>query len=124
MVALLLLAGLMALPEEPYEAAQVDGASATQRFWYVTLPLLSPTIIAAFLLRVIDALKTFDIIVVTKGSGGGASHEVETLNIYAYALSFTYNQYGLASAVIIVFFVLIVAVIGIALLWRKVANNV
>ena len=53
-----------------------------------------PTVIVAILLRGIDALKTFDILYATKGKGGGSFHEVETLNVYAYGLSFDYNEYG------------------------------
>lgn len=109
MVALILLAGLSSLSDEPDEAAQIDGANAWQRFWYVTLPLMRSTVIVAILLRGIDALKTFDILYATKGRGGGSFNEVETLNVYAYGLSFDYNEYGLASAVLIFFFLLIVA---------------
>lgn len=108
MVALILLAGLSTLPEDPDEAARIDGASAAQRFWYVTIPLLKPTIAAALLLRGIDALKTFDILYATKGRGGGSFHEAETLNIYAYGLSFDYNYYGVASAVLVLFTAMIV----------------
>ncbi|MGN6333485.1 MAG: carbohydrate ABC transporter permease [Motilibacteraceae bacterium] len=109
MVALILLAGLTSLSDEPQEAALVDGASAWQRFRHVTLPLLAPTLVVAVLLRGIDAIKTFDILYSTKGKGGGSFHEVETLNVYAYGLSFDYNEYGIASAVLIIFFLLIVA---------------
>jgi multiple sugar transport system permease protein len=108
MVVLILLAGLTSLPEEPNEAALVDGASSWQRFRYVTLPMLMPTVIVAILLRGIDAIKTFDILYATKGKGGGSYHEVETLNVYAYGLSFDYNEYGTASAVLIIFFLIIV----------------
>jgi multiple sugar transport system permease protein len=108
MVALILLAGLTALPQEPNEAALVDGASAWQRFRFVTLPMLMRTVIIAILLRGIDAIKTFDILYATKGKGGGSFHEVETLNVYAYGLSFDYNKYGIASAVLIIFFLIIV----------------
>ncbi|MGN6087663.1 MAG: carbohydrate ABC transporter permease [Actinomycetes bacterium] len=109
MVVLILLAGLTSLSEEPQEAALVDGASSWQRFRYVTLPLLTPTLVVAVLLRGIDAIKTFDILYSTKGKGGGSFHEVETLNVYAYGLSFDYNEYGIASAVLILFFLLIIA---------------
>ena len=119
MVVLILLAGLTALSEEPDEAARVDGANSWQRFWYVTLPLLFPTVIVALLLRSIDALKTFDILYATKGKGGGSFHEVETLNVYAYGLSFDYNDYGTASTVLILFFVLIVAVMSLVTFRRK-----
>lgn len=108
MVALILLAGLSTLPEEPEEAALVDGANAWQRLVYVTLPMLVPAIVTAVLLRSIDALKTFDLLYATKGRGGGSLHEAETLNILAYSLSFEYNDYGLASAVLVLFFLLVV----------------
>lgn len=107
MVALILLAGMTAIPEEVDEAAAIDGASTNQRFWHVTLPMLMPSVVVATLLRGIDALKTFDILYSAKGRGGGSFHEVETLNVYAYGLSFDYNAYGVASAVLILFFGLI-----------------
>src|SRR6476660_4381275 len=108
MVVLILLAGLTSLSEEPDEAARMDGANAFQRFFFITLPLMMPTVIVAILLRGIDALKTFDILYATKGKGGGSFHEVETLNVYAYGLSFDYNQYGLSSAVLILFFMILI----------------
>jgi multiple sugar transport system permease protein len=108
LMALILLAGLTALPEEPYEAARVDGASGWQRFRHLTLPLLFPTMIAAVLLRSIDALKTFDIIyTMTRGGPGFAT---ETINTYGYIQSFEYFQLGQASSLLIVFFTLILAV--------------
>lgn len=119
MVTLILLAGLSGLSDEPDEAARVDGANAWQRLWFVTIPLLAPTMVAAVLLRSIDALKTFDILYATKGKGGGSSNEVETLNVYAYGLSFDYNDYGLASAVLILFFVMILAVVLVLALRRR-----
>lgn len=110
MVALILLAGLTTIPEEVEEAALIDGASAWQRFWSVTLPLLRPVVLVAVLLRAIDALKTFDLLYVTKGQGGGSFHEAETLNIFVYDRTFKYNDYGAASAALIIFFVMILAV--------------
>lgn len=118
MIAVILLAGLTSLSDEPDEAARIDGASAWQRFWYVTLPLLRPVVIVAIVLRSIDALKTFDLLYTTKGQGGGSFHEAETLNIYVYGLSFKYNDFGLSSAVLIIFFLMIVAIMWI-LTFRK-----
>ncbi|MGC9665258.1 carbohydrate ABC transporter permease [Planosporangium sp. 12N6] len=118
MVILILLAGLTSLSDEPQEAALIDGASTWQRFRHVTLPLLMPTVIVAILLRGIDALKTFDILYATKGKGGGSFHEVETLNVYAYGLSFDYNEYGVSSTVLIIFFLIIIAAMW-ALTYRK-----
>jgi multiple sugar transport system permease protein len=122
MVVLILLAGLTSLPEEPHEAALVDGATGVQRFRYVTLPLLMPTVVVAILLRGIDAIKTFDILYATKGKGGGSFHEVETLNVYAYGLSFDYNDYGIASTVLIIFFLLIIGLMW-AVTYRRKANR-
>jgi multiple sugar transport system permease protein len=119
MVAIILLAGLTSLPEEPDEAARIDGASAWQRFWYVTLPLVKPVVIVAIVLRAIDALKTFDLLYVAKGQGGGSFHEAETLNIYVYGLSFQYNNFGVASAVLILFFLMILAVMWLLTLRKK-----
>jgi multiple sugar transport system permease protein len=115
MMTLLLLAGLTTLPEEPEEAALVDGATAWQRFRLVTLPMLGTTIATALVLRSVDALKTFDLIYATKGAGGGSSYEAETLNVYAYGITFDYSEYGLAAAVLVLFTVLI---IGIVVLMR------
>ncbi|MCY1676260.1 sugar ABC transporter permease [Pseudarthrobacter sp. SL88] len=119
MVVLILLAGLTSLSDEPDEAARVDGANAFQRFFYITLPLMMPTVIVAILLRGIDALKTFDILYATKGKGGGSFHEVETLNVYAYGLSFDYNQYGVSSAVLILFFMIIIGTMWLLTMRKK-----
>ncbi|OWA13782.1 ABC transporter permease [Streptomyces sp. CS113] len=116
MMTLLLLAGLTTLPEEPEEAALVDGANPWQRFWYVTLPMLVPTLATALVLRAVDALKTFDLLYATKGPGGGSDFEVETLNVYAYGLTFDYQEYGLAAAVLVLFTLFIV---GVVILMRR-----
>jgi multiple sugar transport system permease protein len=111
MMTLLLLAGLTTLPEEPEAAALVDGATAWQRFRLVTLPMLGTTIVTALVLRSVDALKTFDLIYATKGAGGGSSYEAETLNVYAYGITFDYSEYGLAAAVLVLFTVLIIGIV-------------
>jgi len=111
MMTLLLLAGLSTLPEEPEEAALVDGASAWQRFRFVILPMLTTTLLTALVLRAVDALKTFDILYATKGPGGGSDFEVETLNVYAYGLTFDYQEYGLAAAVLVLFTFVIIGVV-------------
>lgn len=68
LVSLILLAGLQTMPEEPFEAARIDGASPWQVFRFITWPMLQPAVFAALTLRLIDALKTFDIIeVMTQG---------------------------------------------------------
>lgn len=82
-VTVILLAGLQSLPEEPYEAARVDGASGTQAFWYITLPGLRPLIAVVLLFRVMFALRAFDIIYALFG-GGGPGNSAMVLGVYLY----------------------------------------
>jgi len=82
LIVIIILAGLKSLPKEPYEAGAIDGASSSQLFRYVTLPLLRPTIIVAVLIRSMDALKIFDIIWAITGGGPGTSTTVANLRIF------------------------------------------
>ena len=107
LVMLIVLGGLASLPTDPFEAATMEGASRWQMLRYVTLPLLLPFIMVAAVVRLIDALKTFDTIyVITQGGPGTAS---ETINLYLYLQAFSFYQIGKARAVVVVFFVLVVA---------------
>lgn len=116
MVALIVMAGLSTLPGDPYEAAAVDGASFWQKFVHITLPLLKPTIIIATMLRLIDVLKTFDIIYAT--TQGGPNFKSETLNIYGYVLGFQYFKLGSASALLVIFFIIVLA-FTLLLIWLR-----
>jgi multiple sugar transport system permease protein len=107
LVMLIILGGLATLPVEPLESAVVDGAGGWQIFRDITLPLIMPFIMVAVVLRTIDALKAFDtIFTITQGGPGTAS---ETINIYLYLQAFSFFRIGHASAVVMVFFVIIVA---------------
>ncbi len=107
LVMLIVLGGLAALPTEPYEAAQLDGASAWQTFRHITFPMVLPFLMVAVIIRTIDAVKAFDIIfVISQGGPGTAS---ETLNIFLYLQAFAFYNIGYASAVVVVFFALIIA---------------
>lgn len=101
MVMLIVLAGLAGMPHDIYESAQVDGANRFQLFWKVTLPMLRPTLIVTALLRLIDALKTFDIIYAT--TRGGPLQASETVNLLAYNSIFSYFKMGRGAALIICF---------------------
>ena len=93
---LILLAGLQAIPQEPYEAALVDGSTSWQTFRYVTLPLLKPAILIALLLRTMDLLRVFDhIFILTEGGPGFAT---ETLSLYIYRTAFRFSNFGYAAA--------------------------
>jgi len=104
-VAVILTAGMLGLPKEPYEAAQVDGANKWQTFIRVTMPLLWPYLVVALLIRVIDAFRIFDIIWVMTRGGPGIS--TETVAVYAYRHTFRFWDLGYGSALIMVIFVFI-----------------
>ncbi len=106
LVMLIVLGGLATLPTEPYESAEVDGANQWHMLVHITMPLLWPYIMMALIIRTIDALKAFDtIFVITQGGPGTAS---ETLNIFVYLQAFQFYKIGYASAVIVIFFLLVV----------------
>ncbi|MDB5316354.1 MAG: transporter permease [Rhodospirillales bacterium] len=116
LVMLLLLGGLAALPIDPYEAAKIDGATPFQTFRYITLPLLAPYLVVALIIRTIDALKAFDTIYVITGGGPGSASE--TINIYLYLQAFAFYNMGYASAVVVVFFALILTLAAL-LMWTR-----
>ncbi len=118
LITLIVLAGLASLPKEPYEAAVIDGATKVQIFFYITLPLLRPIIITAALIRSIDCLKTFDIIMaITQGGPGFAS---ETLNIYIFSTGLYYFRIGYASSLLVILFAF---VLGTSLILIKVRRR-
>jgi multiple sugar transport system permease protein len=105
MITLIVLAGLKSLPPDPYEAARIDGANALQIFWYITLPLIRPVLIAALMLRSLDNLKEFDMIyTITQGGPGIAS---ETLYLYSYQVGFGFFKAGYGSALMVVVFMIV-----------------
>ena len=105
MITLIVLAGLAGMSNEPIEAAHVDGASEWQILRYVTIPMLMPVILTAVILRLIDALKTFDIIFAM--TGGGPGYASETLNIMGYKYSFEYFRMGQSSVILVVLFLVV-----------------
>jgi multiple sugar transport system permease protein len=117
LVMLIVLGGLASLPTDPYEAAVLDGANVWQIFRHVTLPLVWPFIIVAAVIRGIDALKAFDTIFVISNGGPGTASE--TLNILLYLQAFSFYDIGYASAIVVVFFVLIMMVTLLMLHFRQ-----
>jgi len=116
LVMLVVLGGLASLPTDPFEAAYLEGASRWQTFRHVTLPMLMPFVLVAAVIRMIDALKTFDTIyVITQGGPGTAS---ETINLYLYLQAFSFYQVGKSSAVVVVFFALVIA-LSLLLFWLR-----
>jgi multiple sugar transport system permease protein len=103
---LIMLAGLRALPKEPFEAAAIDGATPVQAFFKLTLPMMSKVIAIAVLIRGVDLLRAFDYIKVMTDSGPGTA--TETLTSYAGRIYFGNSDYPLASAVAILTLVLVI----------------
>ena len=120
LVGLILLGGLAALPREPYEAASIDGASGWQQFWYITVPLLRPVMVVALLFRTIDALKAFETVFVI--TGGGPAFASETLNVYAFKEAFQNFHTGYGSALLLVYFFIIMFFATILIRVRRVSS--
>jgi multiple sugar transport system permease protein len=105
-MALLILAGLQVIPGEVYEAAEVDGASAWQRFTRITLPLLTPAILVALIFRTLDALRVFDLpFVLTRGTNG-----TTTLSLEAQQTLVNNGVIGLGSALSVLTFATVMVV--------------
>jgi multiple sugar transport system permease protein len=111
-MALLLLAGLVTIPNELYEAARVDGASAWQRFRKITLPLMKPAILVAVLFRTLEASRVFDsIFIMTRGA-----QNTESVSILGFNQLINRLNLGLGSAISVLIFL---GVVLIAFLFIK-----
>jgi len=107
-VALILLAGLQTIPEDVYEAANVDGAGRARTFASITLPLLRPAILVALLFRSLDAFRVFDAIYVL--TEGGPANATETLSIYAYKTLMRSGDFGYGSTLSVATFLCVLAI--------------
>ena len=105
-IALLLLAGMTTIDEGLYEAAKVDGASAWQRFWKITLPLMKPAILVALLFRTLDAFRVFDSIFVMTGGG----QDTQSVSIVGYDQLISRVNLGLGSAVSVLIFLMVLLI--------------
>jgi multiple sugar transport system permease protein len=121
-VAILLLAGLRSLPHEPVEAAQIDGASRLQMFRHITLPLLRPYLLVAFLLRMIFEFRSFDNVYVM--TSGGPANATMVLSMYTYLASFVRFDLSLGAAASWMMMLISLIMCGcfIALVRRRDAN--
>ncbi|WP_130013382.1 carbohydrate ABC transporter permease [Serinicoccus sediminis] len=123
--ALILLAAMQAIPRDLYEAAAIDGASSLRRFVSITVPLLRPTMIFVIITSTIGGLQIFDEPKMYDQFGrGGADGQWQTLTLYLYELGWTRADFGRASAVAVLLFLLIV-VIGVVnfVISRRIASE-
>lgn len=121
LMVLLFLAGLQSLPQEPLEAAAVDGASAWRAFWAIILPLLRPVVMIALMLRIIDTFRTFDVVwLMTQGGPGGATN---LITVDAYMLAFQGVDFSHAAAVsyiaLVISLLLLALLYGVPWIWAK-----
>ncbi len=117
-ILLILLAGLTSLPDELYEAAMIDGANSVQQFRFLTVPLMMPTILVAILIRMIAALKTYDLVyILTRGGPGIAT---ETISYYIYRVAFVFLDMGKSAAMS---FLLLVVIIFLTLILMRVMRT-
>lgn len=118
MVFLILLAGMQALPQDPFEAAEIDGASKFQIIRFVTIPMLKPVLIVALVIRTMDALRTFDqVFVLTQGGPGRAT---ETISFLMYRTAMKFSDFGFAAAGL---FIVLTITIVISSLLIKLMNR-
>lgn len=103
----IMLAGLQTVPSQLYEAAQIDGANAWQRFIKITLPMLSPTLFFMLVMAVIGTFQAFDLIFVL--TGGGPLNSTRTIVAYIYSNGFSYFKMGYASALAWIMFLILFA---------------
>ncbi len=115
---LILLAGLRALPTEPYEAAMIDGASPIQTFVRLTLPMMSKVIAIAVLIRGIDLFRVFDyVFVMTSGGPGTATY---TLSLYAWQQTFSFIKWGYGATLSLVTLAIILVLANLFIKLAKV----
>lgn len=105
---IILLTGLQNIPGSLFEAAEIDGATAGDRFWRITLPLLRPSIFLCFVIGMLNSVTSFDLVYVMTGGGPGRATEI--LVTYIYKLGFVQTRFDYAAAVTVVFFVLLITV--------------
>jgi multiple sugar transport system permease protein len=115
---LICLAGLQSMPQEPLEAAAVDGAGPVRLFFHHTLPLLLPVLSVGVTLRLIDAIGTFDQIFVLTGGGPGTATQL--ISIYAYNTAFNFTDYGHGAAMLIALlaFALLLVMVAVTMMRR------
>ena len=118
---LLMLAGLMSVPREQYEAAEIEGAKWYHVAMWIEIPAIRGIVLVGVILRVIDNLRLFDIVYVTTRGGPGSSTEIVTF--FAYKQNFQYFQVGYGSAAAVVILIMSIIVTAITVQYLRSADN-
>lgn len=119
---LVLLAGLANLPQEPFEAVEIDGANRWQRFWYLTLPLLRPAILVILVVRLADAFRIFDLVYIL--TGGGPANSTDVMSTFIYRSMFTNADFpaGAAASTLLTLITMLAAGLSVVMLRRRSAE--
>jgi multiple sugar transport system permease protein len=104
---IIFLAGLKQVPEEYYESAAIDGASAFRQFWQITLPMITPIVLFNVIMQIISAFQAFTPAYIVGGATGGVMDSLLFYTLYLYNVGFSYFRMGLASAMAWVLLVII-----------------
>lgn len=113
---IIFLAGLRQIPKDVYEAAEIDGASRSQQFWRITLPMLTPVIFFNGVVQTIDAFKAFTPAFIISGGTGGPIDSTLFYTLYLYQEAFAYFRMGYASALAWILVIIVAAFTALAFL--------
>jgi len=119
---LLLLAGLESMPQDVYEAAKMDGANGMQKFRFITLPLMIPTLVVTFVFRLIISFKVFDEIFLLTGGGPGTTTEVVSFTIYRRFFTEAQEGYGAAMSIATIFVMALAVIVALSATQRRGQN--
>ena len=108
LVTLSLIAALVSLPADPFEQAQIDGASKRQIFWHITLPMIRPALIATVFIRLMDAMRTVDEVLMLTGGGPGSATRYVGVHIFKEVFPRTNYGYGSAVSVIVLYLTIVI----------------
>lgn len=108
LVTLSLIAALVSLPADPFEQAQIDGASKNQIFWHITLPMIRPALIATVFIRLMDAMRTVDEVFMLTGGGPGSATRYVGVHIFREVFPKTNYGYGSAVSVIVLYLTIVI----------------
>jgi multiple sugar transport system permease protein len=108
LVTLSLIAALVSLPPDPFEQAQIDGANKRQVFWHITLPMIRPALIATLFIRLMDAMRTVDEVLMLTGGGPGSATRYVGVHIYKEVFPRTNYGYGSAISVVVLYLTIVI----------------
>ncbi len=108
LVTLSLIAALVSLPSDPFEQAQIDGAGPRQIFWHITLPMIRPALLATVFIRLMDAMRTVDEVLMLTGGGPGSATRYVGVHIFREVFPKTNYGYGSAISVVVLYLTIVI----------------